>query len=41
MTCVRINSRAFPMTTNGLTEDEAISLISIFADFGATQVVEP
>jgi acetamidase/formamidase len=28
------------MTTKGLTEDEAISLISIAVDFGITQVVD-
>ena len=32
--------RAFLMTTKGLTEDEAISLISIAVDFGVTQVVD-
>ena len=28
------------MTTKGLSEDEAISLISIGVDFGVTQVVD-
>jgi len=32
--------RRFLMTTKGLTEDEAISLISIAVDFGVTQVVD-
>jgi acetamidase/formamidase len=32
--------RHFLMTTKGLTEDEAISLISIGVDFGITQVVD-
>jgi acetamidase/formamidase len=32
--------RAFLMTTKGLTEDEAISLISVGVDFGITQVVD-
>ncbi|HTB39072.1 MAG TPA: acetamidase/formamidase family protein, partial [Reyranella sp.] len=32
--------RAFLMTTKGLTEDEAISLMSIAVDFGVTQVVD-
>ena len=32
--------RHFLMTTQGLTEDEAISLISIAVDFGITQVVD-
>jgi acetamidase/formamidase len=32
--------RAFLMTTKGLSEDEAISLISIAVDFGVTQVVD-
>ena len=32
--------RAFLMNTKGLTEDEAISLISIAVDFGVTQVVD-
>jgi len=31
--------RHFLMTTRGLTEDEAISLMSIAVDFGITQVV--
>jgi acetamidase/formamidase len=32
--------RQFLMTTQGLTEDEAISLMSIAVDFGVTQVVD-
>ena len=32
--------RAFLMTVKGLTEDEAISLMSIAVDFGITQVVD-
>ncbi len=32
--------RGFLMTTKGLTEDEAISLMSIGVDFGITQVVD-
>ncbi len=32
--------RAFLTTTKGLSEDEAISLISIAVDFGVTQVVD-
>jgi len=32
--------RAFLMNTKGLSEDEAISLISIAVDFGVTQVVD-
>jgi acetamidase/formamidase len=32
--------RAFLMTTKGLSEDEAISLMSIAVDFGVTQVVD-
>jgi acetamidase/formamidase len=32
--------RRFLMTTKGLSEDEAISLISIAVDFGVTQVVD-
>lgn len=32
--------RRFLMTTQGLTEDEAISLMSVAADFGVTQVVD-
>ena len=28
------------MTTQGLSEDEAISLMSVAADFGVTQVVD-
>ena len=32
--------RHFLMTTKGLTEDEAISLMSIAVDFGITQVVD-
>ena len=31
---------ALLMTTKGLTEDEAISLMSIGVDFGVTQVVD-
>ena len=34
------NMRAFLMTTKGLSEDEAISLMSIAVDFGVTQVVD-
>ena len=30
----------FLMTTKGLSEDEAISLISVAVDFGVTQVVD-
>lgn len=33
-------TRRFLMTTKGLTEDEAISLISVAVDFGITQVVD-
>ena len=32
--------RAFLMNTKGLTEDEAISLMSVAVDFGVTQVVD-
>ena len=32
--------RAFLMSTKGLTEDEAISLMSVAVDFGITQVVD-
>jgi acetamidase/formamidase len=32
--------RTFLMTTKGLSEDEAIALISIGVDFGVTQVVD-
>ena len=32
--------RHFLMTTNNLTEDEAISLITVGVDFGVTQVVD-
>ncbi|OAI52785.1 acetamidase [Planctomycetaceae bacterium SCGC AG-212-F19] len=32
--------RRFLMTTKGLTEDEAVSLMSIAVDFGVTQVVD-
>ena len=32
--------RHFLMTTQGLTEDEAISLMSVGVDFGVTQVVD-
>ena len=32
--------RSFLITTKGLTEDEAISLISVGVDFGVTQVVD-
>jgi acetamidase/formamidase len=32
--------RGFLMTTQGLTEDEAISLMSVAVDFGVTQVVD-
>jgi len=32
--------RHFLMTTKGLSEDEAISLISVAVDFGVTQVVD-
>jgi acetamidase/formamidase len=32
--------RGFLMNTKGLSEDEAISLISIGVDFGVTQVVD-
>lgn len=33
-------ARRFLMTTRGLTEDEAISLLSVGVDFGVTQVVD-
>src|SRR6266404_672018 len=32
--------RHFLMTANGLSEDEAISLMSVAVDFGVTQVVD-
>ena len=32
--------RRFLMTTRQLTEDEAVSLISVAVDFGVTQVVD-
>ena len=32
--------RQFLMTAYGLSEDEAISLMSVAADFGVTQVVD-
>ena len=32
--------RSFLMNTKGLSEDEAISLISVAVDFGVTQVVD-
>ena len=32
--------RSFLMTTKGLSEDEAISLMSVGVDFGVTQVVD-
>jgi acetamidase/formamidase len=32
--------RRFLMTTKGLSEDEAIALMSVAADFGVTQVVD-
>ena len=32
--------RHFLMATKGLTEDEAISLMSVSVDFGVTQVVD-
>jgi acetamidase/formamidase len=32
--------RHFLMTTRGLSEDEAISLMSVGVDFGITQVVD-
>ena len=34
------DARSFLMTTKGLTEDEAISLMSVAVDFGVTQVVD-
>ena len=33
-------TRHFLMTTQGLSEDEAISLLSVGVDFGVTQVVD-
>jgi acetamidase/formamidase len=33
-------TRRFLMTTMGMTEDEAISLMSVAVDFGVTQVVD-
>lgn len=33
-------TRRFLMSTRGLTEDEAISLMSVAVDFGITQVVD-
>lgn len=33
-------TRRFLMTTKGLSEDEAISLISVAVDFGITQIVD-
>jgi acetamidase/formamidase len=33
-------TRTFLMNTQGLTEDEAISLMSIAVDFGITQIVD-
>lgn len=35
-----IKTRRFLMSTKGLTEDEAISLMSVAVDFGVTQVVD-
>jgi acetamidase/formamidase/AraC-like DNA-binding protein len=35
-----IKTRRFLMTTRGLSEDEAISLMSVAVDFGVTQVVD-
>ena len=32
--------RRFLMTTRGLSEDEALSLMSVAVDFGVTQVVD-
>ena len=32
--------RHFLMTTQGLSEDEAISLMSVATDFGVTQIVD-
>ncbi len=32
--------RHFLMTTQGLSEDEAVSLMSVGVDFGVTQVVD-
>lgn len=37
---VRRKMRQFLMNARGLTEDEAISLMSIAVDFGITQVVD-
>ena len=34
------DKRHFLMTTKGLSEDEAISLMSVAVDFGVTQVVD-
>ena len=33
-------TRSFLMTTRGLSEDEAVSLMSVGIDFGVTQVVD-
>jgi acetamidase/formamidase len=33
-------TRRFLMTVHGLSEDEAISLMSVAVDFGVTQVVD-
>ena len=33
-------ARRFLMTAHGLSEDEAISLLSVAVDFGVTQVVD-
>jgi acetamidase/formamidase len=35
-----IKTRRFLMSTKGLSEDEAISLMSVAVDFGVTQVVD-
>jgi acetamidase/formamidase len=35
-----IKTRRVLMTTKGLAEDEAISLMSVAVDFGVTQVVD-
>jgi len=35
-----IKTRRVLMTTRGLAEDEAISLMSVAVDFGVTQVVD-
>jgi acetamidase/formamidase len=32
--------RNFLMTTQGLNEDEAVSILSVAVDFGVTQVVD-